>query len=152
MTISHPEMIQHHSCAENIIIHGHQMRKTRIYCYSSFFFVDVHTVFFHDGFPVCPLTCPVFGQLLNLKEQGRKWFHLLSRLIFLIHKFLEKEQHFFSNYWMENSFTSCSAGIFLITVHFCGNKKNQVKTVLPPSEAGLIQWRLIPQMTYDHAN
>lgn len=39
---------------------------------------------------------------------------------------------------MQNSFTGSNAGVFIIAVHFCGNKNNEVKTVLPPTEEVLI--------------
>lgn len=63
---AHLEVIEHHTCAEHIVLQGHKVWKAGVNDHPSPPPVDVHSVMLHEGLPLIPLPGPVFSQLVYL--------------------------------------------------------------------------------------
>lgn len=74
---THLEVIENDTCAEHILLQGHQVWQAGINDNPRPPSVDVHSVMLHEGFPLIPLLSPVFSQLVYLQRQ-RSWSQRLS--------------------------------------------------------------------------
>lgn len=74
---THLEVIENDTCAEHILLQGHQMWQAGIDDNPSPPSVDVHSVMLHESFPLIPLLSPVSSQLVYLQTQ-RRWSQRLS--------------------------------------------------------------------------
>ena len=66
---AHLEVIEHNTCAEHVVLQGHQVWQAGVNDQPSLPLVDVHSVMFHESLPLIPLLGPVFRQLVCLWRQ-----------------------------------------------------------------------------------
>lgn len=77
----HLEVIKHDTCAEHIILQGHQVWQAGVNNHPGPLPVDVHTIMLHERLPVIPLLSPVLSQRVYLQSTrddrlpvwGRDW-------------------------------------------------------------------------------
>lgn len=69
---THLQVIENDTCAEHILLQGHQVWQAGIDDNPSPPPVDVHSVMLHEGLPLIPLLSPVFSQLVYLQRQRRR--------------------------------------------------------------------------------
>ena len=66
---AHLEVVEHNTCAEHVVLQGHQVWQAGVNDQPSLPLVDVHSVMFHESLPLVPLPGPVFRQLVCLWRQ-----------------------------------------------------------------------------------
>ena len=66
---AHLEVIEHDTCAEHVVLQGHQVWQAGVNDQPSLPLVDVHSVMFHESLPLIPFLGPVFRQLVCLWRQ-----------------------------------------------------------------------------------
>ena len=71
------EVIEYDTCAEHVVLQGHQVWQAGVDDNPSPPLVDVHSVMLHQGLPLIPLLGPVLGQPVYL-QRGRTHSQRLS--------------------------------------------------------------------------
>ena len=66
---AHLEVVENDTCAEHVVLQGHQVWQAGVNDQPSLPLVDVHSVMFHESLPLIPLLGPVFRQLVCLRRQ-----------------------------------------------------------------------------------